>query len=85
MSYINVFIIIIYVFLPSSTAFIVQSSVYSAKKPELYFEQCYVIEERIGAGSFGEVYRVRSKEDGCHYACKKTLLRFRGQGDRYGG
>ncbi|KAG0719305.1 Membrane-associated tyrosine- and threonine-specific cdc2-inhibitory kinase [Chionoecetes opilio] len=62
--------------------FIVQSSVYSAKKPELYFEQCYVIEERLGAGSFGEVYRVRSKEDGCLYACKKTLLRFRGEGDR---
>ncbi|MPC33116.1 membrane-associated tyrosine- and threonine-specific cdc2-inhibitory kinase-like [Portunus trituberculatus] len=66
----------------SDTSFIVQSSVYSAKKPELYFEQCYTIEEKLGAGSFGEVYRVRSKEDGSLYACKKTLLRFRGEGDR---
>lgn len=66
----------------SGAAFIVQSSVYSAKKSELYFEQCYVIEERLGAGYFGEVYRVRSKEDGRLYACKKTLLRFRGEGDR---
>lgn len=67
------------------SAFIVQSSVYSAKKPELYFEQCYIIEERLGAGSFGEVYRVRSRDDGSLYACKKTLLKFRGEGDRYIG
>ncbi|KAG7155068.1 membrane-associated tyrosine and threonine-specific cdc2-inhibitory kinase-like 2 [Homarus americanus] len=66
----------------SDTSFIVQSPVYSAEKPALYFEQCYVIEERLGAGSFGEVFRVRSKEDGQLYACKRTLLRFRGEGDR---
>ncbi|XP_071553024.1 membrane-associated tyrosine- and threonine-specific cdc2-inhibitory kinase-like [Panulirus ornatus] len=66
----------------SDTSFIVHSPVYSAEKPALYFEQCYVIEERLGAGSFGEVFRVRSKEDGKLYACKRTLLRFRGEGDR---
>lgn len=66
------------------SAFIVQSAVYSAEKPALYFEQCYVIEERLGSGSFGEVYRVRSKEDGQLYACKKTLFKYRGEGDRYG-
>lgn len=64
------------------TAFIVQSPLYSAEKTALYFEQCYAIEEKLGVGSFGEVYRVRSKEDGRQYACKRTLLRFRGEGDR---
>ncbi|KAK4326865.1 hypothetical protein Pmani_002635 [Petrolisthes manimaculis] len=66
----------------SDTSFIVQSPVYSAEKPALYFEQCYVIEEKLGSGSFGEVYRVSSKEDGQLYACKKTLFKFRGEGDR---
>ncbi|XP_063590103.1 membrane-associated tyrosine- and threonine-specific cdc2-inhibitory kinase-like [Penaeus indicus] len=66
----------------SDTSFIVQSPLYSAEKTALYFEQCYTIEEKLGVGSFGEVYRVRSKEDGRQYACKRTLLRFRGEGDR---
>ncbi|KAK8736159.1 hypothetical protein OTU49_004852 [Cherax quadricarinatus] len=66
----------------TDTSFIVQSPFYKAEKSALYFEQCYVIEERLGAGSFGEVFRVRSKEDGKLYACKRTLLKFRGEGDR---
>nr|XP_053644976.1 membrane-associated tyrosine- and threonine-specific cdc2-inhibitory kinase-like [Cherax quadricarinatus] len=68
----------------TDTSFIVQSPFYKAEKSALYFEQCYVIEERLGAGSFGEVFRVRSKEDGKLYACKRTLLKFRGEGDRRG-
>ena len=63
-------------------AFIIHSPVYSAEKKALYFEQCYTIEERLGVGSFGEVFKVRSKEDGKLYACKRTLLRYRGEGDR---
>ncbi|XP_076062050.1 membrane-associated tyrosine- and threonine-specific cdc2-inhibitory kinase-like isoform X2 [Oratosquilla oratoria] len=66
----------------SDTSFIEQSPIYRPEKSDSYFEQCYVIEEKLGAGSFGEVYRVRSKEDGRLYACKKTLLRFRGESDR---
>ncbi|XP_068215222.1 membrane-associated tyrosine- and threonine-specific cdc2-inhibitory kinase-like [Palaemon carinicauda] len=66
----------------SDTSFIAHSPVYSAEKPALYFEQCYTIEEKLGIGSFGEVFKVRSKEDGKFYACKRTLLRFRGEGDR---
>ncbi|XP_045582114.1 membrane-associated tyrosine- and threonine-specific cdc2-inhibitory kinase [Procambarus clarkii] len=66
----------------SDTSFIAQSPVYRAEKSALYFEQCYIIEEKLGAGSFGEVFRVRSKEDGQLYACKRTLLKFRGEGDR---
>ncbi|KAK7063100.1 Protein kinase, membrane associated tyrosine threonine 1 [Halocaridina rubra] len=66
----------------SDFSFIVHSPVYCAEKTALYFEQCFVIEERLGVGSFGEVFKVRSKEDGRFYACKRTLLRYRGEGDR---
>ena len=32
--------------------------------------QAFAIEEKIGAGCFGTVYKVRSKEDGKLYAVK---------------
>ncbi|KAL5006975.1 hypothetical protein ScPMuIL_015781 [Solemya velum] len=49
---------------------------------DLYFNQCFAKISRIGAGSFGEVYKVRSKEDGKQYAIKRSQERFRGESDR---
>ena len=36
----------------------------------------------MGEGSFGEVFKVRSKEDGKLYAVKRSHQKFRGQLDR---
>lgn len=48
----------------------------------LYFEQEFEIICKIGMGSFGEVYKVKSKEDGKLYAVKRSHERFRGDADR---
>ena len=44
------------------------SKVYDSAKKVSYFEQAFAIEAKIGAGCFGNVYRVKSKEDGQLYA-----------------
>lgn len=44
--------------------------------------QAFAIEEKIGAGCFGTVYKVRSKEDGKLYAVKIARERYRGLSDR---
>ena len=44
--------------------------------------QAFTIEEKIGAGCFGTVYKVRSKEDGKLYAVKIARERYRGLSDR---
>lgn len=38
------------------------------------FTQQYIVEEKIGAGSYGNVYRVRSKKDGTIFAFKKIII-----------
>lgn len=58
------------------------SSIYKADRPESYFEQCFDVIERIGEGSFGEVFKVRSKCDGRLYAIKKSIKLFRGESYR---
>ncbi|ELU06630.1 hypothetical protein CAPTEDRAFT_74696, partial [Capitella teleta] len=58
------------------------SPCYNAGKKDLYFEQCFEIECKLGAGSFGEVFKVRSKEDGKHYAIKRSVEKFKGESDR---
>jgi membrane-associated tyrosine/threonine-specific cdc2-inhibitory kinase len=56
---------------------------YDDSRPESYFEQCFEQISKIGEGSFGEVYKVRSLEDGCLYAIKKSKEYFRGENYRH--
>lgn len=60
----------------------IKSPHYNEKSRDLYFEQCFEVISRLGAGSFGEVFKVKSKEDGCLYAVKKSRDKFRGDADR---
>ncbi|XP_053384462.1 membrane-associated tyrosine- and threonine-specific cdc2-inhibitory kinase-like isoform X2 [Mercenaria mercenaria] len=55
---------------------------YNQHSRDLYFNQCFQVISQLGAGSFGEVYKVKSKEDSKFYAVKKSRDRFRGQSDR---
>ncbi|XP_055911981.1 membrane-associated tyrosine- and threonine-specific cdc2-inhibitory kinase [Eupeodes corollae] len=59
-----------------------QSSVYNRSSEESYFEQCFQKISKIGEGSFGEVFKVRSKEDGLLYAVKKSKQFFRSENYR---
>ncbi|GAB0202404.1 serine protease 27-like [Grus japonensis] len=43
---------------------------------------CFQVLGRVGQGSFGEVYKVRSLDDGRLYAIKRSLRPFRGPLDR---
>lgn len=60
----------------------ITSSVYRPDLRESYFEQCFEVIDRLGEGSFGEVFKVRSKEDGQLYAIKKSLQLYRGETSR---
>lgn len=46
------------------------------------FQSDFEVLSVIGSGSFGEVYRARSRVDGMEYAVKCTRRRFKGQADR---
>nr|XP_020666278.1 membrane-associated tyrosine- and threonine-specific cdc2-inhibitory kinase [Pogona vitticeps]XP_020666279.1 membrane-associated tyrosine- and threonine-specific cdc2-inhibitory kinase [Pogona vitticeps] len=61
---------------------LLRSRLYDASKRELFFRQCFQQLSRLGRGSFGEVYKVRCKEDGQLYAVKRSVEPFRGEGDR---
>uniref|UniRef100_A0A4W3HTT2 non-specific serine/threonine protein kinase n=1 Tax=Callorhinchus milii TaxID=7868 RepID=A0A4W3HTT2_CALMI len=56
---------------------------YDESKSELYFEQCFLRLCRLGQGSFGEVFKVRSRVDGRLYAVKRSMELFRGEQDRW--
>ncbi|XP_064602098.1 membrane-associated tyrosine- and threonine-specific cdc2-inhibitory kinase-like [Liolophura sinensis] len=58
------------------------STHYDENSKDLYFHQCFEIVSKIGAGSFGDAYKVRSREDGKYYAVKRSRERFRGESDR---
>jgi membrane-associated tyrosine/threonine-specific cdc2-inhibitory kinase len=47
-----------------------------------FFEEFFENLGEIGSGSFGHVYKARSKADGCLYAVKKSRHQFRGTKDR---
>ncbi|XP_012860977.2 membrane-associated tyrosine- and threonine-specific cdc2-inhibitory kinase [Echinops telfairi] len=55
---------------------------YDASRPESFFQQCFQQLGHLGRGSFGEVFKVRSKEDGRLYAIKRSMSPFRGPKDR---
>jgi membrane-associated tyrosine/threonine-specific cdc2-inhibitory kinase len=55
---------------------------YDEKQKYLFFQQCFIIEGSLGCGSFGKVYRVKSKEDQKYYAIKKSKEKFKGHSDR---
>lgn len=49
----------------------------------IFFRQFFDIQERIGFGSFGDVYRVKSKKDNKEYAIKKSRRVYAGEKDRF--
>lgn len=55
---------------------------YDDSKKEPYFEQMFILENVIGSGYFGTVYKARWKHDGKYYAIKKSKLTFRSKNDR---
>lgn len=58
------------------------SKLYDESSNASYFEQCFIIEEKIGSGSFGDVFKVKSREDGNYYAVKVSKEKFKGRADR---
>nr|XP_019542910.2 membrane-associated tyrosine- and threonine-specific cdc2-inhibitory kinase [Aedes albopictus]XP_019542911.2 membrane-associated tyrosine- and threonine-specific cdc2-inhibitory kinase [Aedes albopictus]XP_019542912.2 membrane-associated tyrosine- and threonine-specific cdc2-inhibitory kinase [Aedes albopictus] len=58
------------------------SKLYEPSKRESYYEQCFEQIAKVGEGSFGEVFKVKSKLDGCLYAVKKSKEFFRGENYR---
>ncbi|KAJ8364398.1 hypothetical protein SKAU_G00132290 [Synaphobranchus kaupii] len=57
-------------------------SLYDPSKSQSFFSQCFINLGLLGRGSFGEVYKVLSLQDGQHYAIKRSVQRFRGDRDR---
>ncbi|KAF4106757.1 membrane-associated tyrosine- and threonine-specific cdc2-inhibitory kinase isoform X2 [Onychostoma macrolepis] len=57
-------------------------SVYNPSRPQTFFDQCFSNLGLIGQGSFGEVFKVVSLLDGCQYAVKRSVQRFRGEVER---
>ncbi|XP_055609501.1 membrane-associated tyrosine- and threonine-specific cdc2-inhibitory kinase-like [Uranotaenia lowii] len=55
------------------------SQIYQRHRPESYYEQCFEQLTKVGEGSFGEVFKVKSRLDGCLYAVKKSKEFFRGE------
>lgn len=66
----------------SSSLDSLMSSFYDHNKSDSYFEQCFETIRKLGEGSFGEVFKVRSRDDGNFYAIKKTKQIFRSESHR---
>eukprot|EP01134_Creolimax_fragrantissima_P000902 CFRG0902T1 len=59
-----------------------KSPFYDNEKPGSYFEQAFAITEKLGEGSFGQVFKARCKKNGRLYAIKRSYRRFNGSSDR---
>ncbi|XP_067285611.1 membrane-associated tyrosine- and threonine-specific cdc2-inhibitory kinase [Pseudorasbora parva] len=57
-------------------------SLYDPSRLQSFFSQCFTNLGLIGRGSFGEVFKVVSLLDGCQYAVKRSVQRFRGEIER---
>ncbi|KAG5263076.1 hypothetical protein AALO_G00282260 [Alosa alosa] len=57
-------------------------SLYDPMQHQSFFSQCFTNLGLLGRGSFGEVYKVLSLLDGCQYAVKRSVQRFRNGSDR---
>ncbi|KAJ8414202.1 hypothetical protein AAFF_G00050720 [Aldrovandia affinis] len=66
----------------SVTGLSLQQHVNEENKSQSFFSQCFTSLGLLGRGSFGEVYKVLSLQDGQHYAVKRSVQRFRGDKDR---
>ncbi|XP_071955343.1 membrane-associated tyrosine- and threonine-specific cdc2-inhibitory kinase-like [Antedon mediterranea] len=69
-------------FIDVNISTVLQSPHYDATSKGLFFDQCFEIQRKLGEGSFGEVFQVKSKEDGKMYAVKRSRERFRGEVDK---
>lgn len=58
------------------------SRLYDENSNDSYFKQCFIIEEKIGSGSFGDVFKVKSRDDDRYYAVKVSREKFKGKSDR---
>ncbi|PIK53617.1 putative membrane-associated tyrosine- and threonine-specific cdc2-inhibitory kinase [Apostichopus japonicus] len=67
---------------PDRTGCLLQSPHYNVNSRYLFFDQCFDLISKLGEGSFGEVFKVQSREDGRFYAVKRSRERFRGEGDK---
>ncbi|CAD5122702.1 unnamed protein product [Dimorphilus gyrociliatus] len=57
-------------------------SIENLNKTKSILSENFTVLSKLGSGSFGEVYKVRSKEDGQLYAIKRTIDSFKGNSDR---
>lgn len=68
---------------PRSTSIAaLSSSFYDSTKNDSYYEQCFETIRKLGEGSFGEVFKVRCRDDGKFYAIKKMKQIFRSENHR---
>lgn len=58
------------------------SPMYLPTNDEPYFEQHFEVLELLGEGSFSQVFKVRSRDDGNLYAVKKSKLPFKSELNR---
>ncbi|KAF8384196.1 wee-1.3 [Pristionchus pacificus] len=60
----------------------IESEHYDTSKRATYFEQCFIIQTKLGEGSFGEVFQAKSREDNKLYAVKRAIEPYRSTSDR---